>query len=773
MTFIAPLSAARGVERFGGKAHALARLLDRGLPVPRGFAVDVEAFRRHSRAAGAQGGNPRTELLEQAVDQSVAKEFHAAWGRYFKPGQAAAVRSSAVTEDSPDASFAGQFHTELHVASSADGLQALRRCWASCCTAHAASYGVLQRAFQGGPAQSGEALPAGQGMGVVVQEMVDVAFAGVAFTEEPVTGSDEVPYVEWVDGDGELLVSGERVGGRAWLDRAGRPLRMDHLGGDTPPADLWPRLGGLLEDVVLALGPRQDIEWALSTDGGLRLLQARPVAAGARSDRSREAVVRPWILPGRAAGGWTDEQRHFFDLWDEYNPSAVTPLEYDLFMRQVWAANLAMLDQGRGVPAIDAAVVRDDAVPLALEPAAPLEPVPPQAATEPLADLVPRWRAATDHLRRKAGNLSELGNQDLYDALCAAGRLHASTCSTRLMQMNEWIEGEAETAAEVSGFATSTGLAADDALGDLRGGVDHETARMNQALFRLARDAEARGMDAEWHVKFEGFLECFGHVGSGGEPARDALLASVRQTVRSGLGEDPVEVARQRARRVQEQIRERLPASGQVSFERAVTALRRWVALREDSKALEDLPVPLMRDAIREVSRRLRSVGALADDQAADLLQLDELREALVEGRAPAADLSQRAQRLEWKRGRSWLPLGFRGTECRPDQGRYQGLGASGGVAEGPVRGVASVDEFGGVSTGDIVVARATSPAWTLLFSRIAAIVVENGSRLSHAAVVAREYGLPAVVDLPGITGALRDGERIRVDGASGEVVRL
>ena len=773
MTFIVPLVEAHGVERFGGKAHALARLLGRGLPVPPGFAVDVEAYRRHSRAAGARAGDLRTELLQQEVDQAVEEEFHAAWRTYLDPGQSAAVRSSAVAEDSPDASFAGQFHTELHVVSSADGLRALRRCWASCCTAHAASYGVFQRAFRGGPAQTGEALPVGQGMGVVVQAMVDVAFAGVAFTEEPDTGSDEVPYIEWVDGDGELLVSGERVGGRAWLDRSGRPVRMDHLRGDAPPNDLWPRLGGLLKDVIFALGPRQDIEWALSTEGLLHLLQARPVASGVRSDRSREAVVRPWILPGRGTGGWTDEQRHFFDLWDEYNPSVVTPLDYDLFMRQVWSANLAMLDQGRGAPAIDAVVVRDDAVPLALDPAAPLDSLPPQAATEPLADLVPRWRSATERLRQRTGNLSELGNQDLYDALRDAGRLHALICSTRLMQMNEWIEGEAETAAEVSSFAAATGFDADVALGDLRGGVDHETARMNQALFRLAQDAEASGMDAEWHLKFGDFLERFGHVGSGGEPARDALLASVRQTVQSGLGEDPVQAARQRARRVRDQIHERLPASEQVAFERAVTALRRWVALREDSKTLENLPVPLMRDAIREVRLRLRSVGALAADKAPDLLQLHELREALVDGRVPAADLSRRAHRLEWKRGRSWLPPGFRGMECSPDQQRYEGLGASSGVAEGPVRGVASVDGFGSVSTGDIVVARATSPAWTLLFSRIAAIVVENGSRLSHAAVVAREYGLPAVVDLPGITAALRDGDRIRVDGASGEVVRL
>jgi pyruvate,water dikinase len=74
---------------------------------------------------------------------------------------------------------------------------------------------------------------------------------------------------------------------------------------------------------------------------------------------------------------------------------------------------------------------------------------------------------------------------------------------------------------------------------------------------------------------------------------------------------------------------------------------------------------------------------------------------------------------------------------------------------------------------GDVLVATTTTPAWTPLFRGIAALVTETGGILSHAAVVAREYGLPAVVGVPGATTTLVDGQRIRVDGDRGVVTQL
>ncbi|MGA1993720.1 MAG: PEP-utilizing enzyme, partial [Bryobacteraceae bacterium] len=73
---------------------------------------------------------------------------------------------------------------------------------------------------------------------------------------------------------------------------------------------------------------------------------------------------------------------------------------------------------------------------------------------------------------------------------------------------------------------------------------------------------------------------------------------------------------------------------------------------------------------------------------------------------------------------------------------------------------------------GDVLVAPSTDPGWTPLFLRASAIVVETGGFLSHGAIVAREYGIPAVANIPGILNALRDGESITVDGSRGCVVR-
>jgi pyruvate, water dikinase len=102
-----------------------------------------------------------------------------------------------------------------------------------------------------------------------------------------------------------------------------------------------------------------------------------------------------------------------------------------------------------------------------------------------------------------------------------------------------------------------------------------------------------------------------------------------------------------------------------------------------------------------------------------------------------------------------------------------QGVGASPGVAEGRVRIVRDPSDFGRVEPGDVLVTTTTTPAWTPLFPSLAALVTATGGILSHAAVVAREYRLPAVVDARNALDALPDGSRVRVDGSTGAVVVL
>ena len=102
-----------------------------------------------------------------------------------------------------------------------------------------------------------------------------------------------------------------------------------------------------------------------------------------------------------------------------------------------------------------------------------------------------------------------------------------------------------------------------------------------------------------------------------------------------------------------------------------------------------------------------------------------------------------------------------------------RGMPGSPGVAEGPARIIRDGFEFERLLPGDVLVTPYTNPSWTPLFQRAAAVVVDSGSPGSHAAIVAREYGIPAVMSTVTGTRTLRDGERIRVDGSQGAVYRL
>jgi rifampicin phosphotransferase len=92
------------------------------------------------------------------------------------------------------------------------------------------------------------------------------------------------------------------------------------------------------------------------------------------------------------------------------------------------------------------------------------------------------------------------------------------------------------------------------------------------------------------------------------------------------------------------------------------------------------------------------------------------------------------------------------------------------GVAEGPVRVVRDPAAFGSLLPGEVLVAPYTNPSWTPLFTRAAAVVVDTGAAMSHAAIVAREYGVPAVMGTGDGTRRLSDGQRVRVDGSRGQV---
>jgi len=194
--------------------------------------------------------------------------------------------------------------------------------------------------------------------------------------------------------------------------------------------------------------------------------------------------------------------------------------------------------------------------------------------------------------------------------------------------------------------------------------------------------------------------------------------------------------------------------------------------------------------ALREVllgfGRRLTAQGTLDEVDDVWLLRREELRALLVGTEDPAPIIAER--RAELARGLVEGPqesLGVRpddderpaalekfyGRRDATSDGRtIRGTAASPGVGSGPARVVQGPDDFRRVRPGDVLVATTTTPAWTPLFPSLAGLVTETGGILSHAAIVAREYGIPTVVGVEGATRRIPDGAVVSVDGGTGDV---
>ncbi len=162
--------------------------------------------------------------------------------------------------------------------------------------------------------------------------------------------------------------------------------------------------------------------------------------------------------------------------------------------------------------------------------------------------------------------------------------------------------------------------------------------------------------------------------------------------------------------------------------------------------------VRIDRGGTTSVSPANRQRFCLTDDQ---LLRLRQLGEAV--GLDKDIEFCFAGEQL-------WL------LQARPVTAPLEGAAGSPGQATGPARLVHGPADFGRVHPGDILVCRFTDPAWTPLFGVIAGIVTETGGRLSHAAIVARERRIPAVLGIPAVLSTLSDGRRVVVDGSAGTV---
>lgn len=323
MTFIVSLGSADDTARFGAKAARLALLSRAGLPVPAGFCMDAEAYRlmlAHlglSRAArGVFGSEDRAQarryaleiklgLMEGALEPRVEHALRELWRLVKKP---CVARSSALVEDSTDASFAGQFQSYLGIDGEQDFFTAARACWAALWSTRALRYFATH-----------EIDPACTAMALLVQPLVPAIAAGGGLSR---TAEGDM-LVNAASGLGAQLAQGEVVPDSYRLDRTGR-LKESALGrkyhavgcihgrkmfsrtlfrAPCLDQDQLAEIGLIMLKAEALSGRPVEIEWALD-DSGVKLLQARPLHVGTARVPDEIWLEHPRLNGHPSGAGW-------------------------------------------------------------------------------------------------------------------------------------------------------------------------------------------------------------------------------------------------------------------------------------------------------------------------------------------------------------------------------------------------------------------------------------------------------------------------------------
>ena len=309
----------------------------------------------------------------------------------------------------------------------------------------------------------------------------------------------------------------------------------------------------------------------------------------------------------------------------------------------------------------------------------------------------------------------------------------------------------------------------------------------------------------EWRSRLQRHLDRYGHAVYNLDfvnpvPADDpsALLETLRYFVR-GQGKDPHQRQQLSADRREEQSRlvsARLGPRRRAVFRRLLRWAQKAAPVREDALADVGLAWPLMRRMLLELGERLTASGVLAAPADVFWLRLGELRNAIDFGlAAPGAAITGtdgpvRAEAVEqrkmlWRGQRKaaapqllpesrWMDRAFGSMmparSLQPAGDVITGVGASSGQVSAPARLLHGPDDFASMQPGEVLVARMTTPAWTPLFAMAAGVVTDVGGPLSHSSIVAREYGIPAVLGTGVATQRLSSGQQVKVDGDAGTV---
>lgn len=776
MPLLVPLDQATDSARFGPKAATLATLRQAGCRIPDGFVLPA-------------GARPQRDPLAAALDQ-------------LGPGPWA-VRSSGLAEDLVDVSFAGQYESVLNVTTLDEVLAAAHRVLESGSAAHLAAY-------RG-------AAPTNR-VAVLVQHQVSARAAGIAFSANPVSGDAEV-VIEATPGLGDQLAAGARDADHWIVREATVQARTDTGVIDHATAR---RIADLARQVARLRGAPQDLEWALDAAGTLFLLQARPIT------RLPQPPAMD-IPPGR----WLKDNTHWSGPLTPVGAAILLPaieaamagvlqefgfplevIRLRSFGGEVYTQEIEIGGKHNpGSPPpwwLGAMVFR--VIPPLRRLAATAERALPKLESYPRA-WEESWRDACARRinEARAVNLAALDDDALqahFRHLVAAVLQPAVDIHFKLMIPDMVACHElAQCTAELLGWSTPETL-------ELVAGLSRTATLPATELAAIAaaagESAVRAGLDAvratpagarlaDW-IDFWGLraVEC--------DPG-SATLADYPALILGLLRQPQPDLAAAETRRQAAVARARagLDPAGRARFD-AVLARAEQVHPQREENVLytQSLPVGLLSRTLHELGRRLVAAGQL--NAPADIVMLEpaEITAAFAgnlagesaqsrvrrrhaerawvrahpgpayHGPAPVAPPSARGlpaalqrllQALLWDMAHEETPL-----PAATADGTLTGVAASPGRVTGSVRVIHHEAELTAFQPGEILVCPSTHSTWAVVFAKAAAVITDHGGALSHPSIVAREYGIPAVVGTGRATTQLMTGQTVTVDGTTGRV---
>jgi phosphoenolpyruvate synthase/pyruvate phosphate dikinase len=759
----------------GGKGANLGELsrID-GIRVPTGFCVTTDAYQRIATESplfqdllerlsrlslddqeliGTWSAEIRDTLERVAIPDDVTAAVRQPLADRGEEA-AYAIRSSATAEDLPTASFAGQQDSFLNVVGIPAILEHLRRCWASLFSERAVIYrmrnGIDHRRVK---------------MAVVVQEMVFPHAAGILFTADPLTGNRKVAAVDASVGLGEALVSG-RVTADSYRIRGGeimaREIAVKRLaihgapaGGTREEVVGAERAGkpALTDDQVLRLvkigrrieahfGRPQDIEWCLVGDE-FAIVQSRPITTLFPIPRTSDGENHVYVSVGHQQMMSDPMKPLGLSFWQLTTPSPMAEAGGRLFVDvsralASRASRERLLEMFRRsdplvVDALQSVLDRGDFI--RMLPDADSGTAPP--ATTP-----------ADTLAQSApGNItSEMG--------------------LALLDVADSIRPHPEVVALLNRADRDDFL---DKLPTVEGG-------------REARDAITGWLD-RYGMRGAGEIDLTRPRWSERPLTLVPILLSNVRNFETGAREKRFEEGRREAREKEEELLVRLRGlpDGERKAEEArrmIDRLRTFIGFREYPKYGMISRYFVYKQALLREAGRLRGLQLIADEEDIFYLTIHELRKVVESGEVDRELIRERRDafasyqaltppRVLTSDGEMINGSHHRGGDL--PAGALLGLPVSAGTIEGRARVILDIARAN-VEPGDILVTRYTDPSWSALFVGISGLVTEVGGVMTHGAVVAREYGLPAVVGVEHATRLIADGQRIRVHGTEGFV---